>query len=101
MRDYADVNGDGIIDTDIAKKALDLMEIDELGLDPSDRNLLKLMEENYGDRPVGLNTIAALTGDEATTIEDYNEPYLLQIGFIERTPRGRRITAKARAHLRK
>ena len=101
VRDYADVNGDGIIDTTIAKKALDLMEIDELGLDPADRNLLRLMEENYGDRPVGLNTIAALTGDEATTIEDYNEPYLLQIGFIERTPRGRRITEKARKHLKK
>ena len=101
VRDYADVNGDGIIDTNIAKNALDLMEIDELGLDPADRNLLRLMEENYGDRPVGLNTIAALTGDEATTIEDYNEPYLLQIGFIERTPRGRCITAKAREHLKK
>ena len=101
VRDYADVNGDGIIDADIAKKALDLMEIDELGLDPADRNLLRLMEENYGDRPVGLNTIAALTGDEATTIEDYNEPYLLQIGFIERTPRGRCITAKAKEHLKK
>lgn len=99
VRDYADVNGDGVIDTNIAKKALDLMEIDELGLDPADRNLLRLMEENYGDRPVGLNTIAALTGDEATTIEDYNEPYLLQIGFIERTPRGRRITEKAKKHL--
>ena len=101
VRDYADVNGDGIIDPNIAKKALDLMEIDELGLDPADRNLLSLMEENYGDRPVGLNTIAALTGDEATTIEDYNEPYLLQIGFIERTPRGRRVTPKAREHLKK
>lgn len=99
VRDYADVNGDGIIDKNIAKKALDLMEIDELGLDPADRNLLRLMEENYGDRPVGLNTLAALTGDEATTIEDYNEPYLLQIGFIERTPRGRRITEKAKKHL--
>ena len=101
VRDYADVNGDGIIDANIAKKALDLMEIDELGLDPADRNLLRLMEENYGNRPVGLNTIAALTGDEATTIEDYNEPYLLQIGFIERTPRGRCITAKAKEHLKK
>ena len=84
-----------------AEKALSLMEIDELGLDPADRNLLTLMEENYGDRPVGLNTLAALTGDEATTIEDYNEPYLLQIGFIERTPRGRVITAKAKKHLHK
>ena len=99
VRDYADVNGDGIIDKNIAEKALDLMEIDNLGLDPADRNLLRLMEENYDDRPVGLNTLAALTGDEATTIEDYNEPYLLQIGFIERTPRGRRITEKAKKHL--
>ncbi|MBR2589045.1 Holliday junction branch migration DNA helicase RuvB [Candidatus Saccharibacteria bacterium] len=101
VRDYADVNGDGIIDNKNATSALDLMEIDELGLDPADRNLLRLMEENYGDRPVGLNTLAALTGDEATTIEDYNEPYLLQIGFIERTPRGRRITPKAVEHLKK
>ncbi|MBQ3325863.1 Holliday junction branch migration DNA helicase RuvB [Candidatus Saccharibacteria bacterium] len=101
VRDFADVNGDGIIDKNIAQQSLDLMEIDELGLDPADRNMLRLMEENYGDRPVGLNTIAALTGDEATTIEDYNEPYLLQIGFIERTPRGRRVTAKAREHLKK
>ncbi|MBR2600850.1 Holliday junction branch migration DNA helicase RuvB [Candidatus Saccharibacteria bacterium] len=101
VRDYADVNGDGIIDKEIAQKSLDLMEIDELGLDPADRNMLKLMEENYGDRPVGLNTIAALTGDEATTIEDYNEPYLLQIGFIERTPRGRKVTPKAMEHLKK
>lgn len=101
VRDYADVNGDGIIDQKIAQQSLDLMEIDELGLDPADRNMLRLMEENYGDRPVGLNTIAALTGDEATTIEDYNEPYLLQIGFIERTPRGRRITPKAINHLKK
>ena len=99
VRDYADVNGDGIIDAPIATRALDLMEIDDLGLDPADRNLLRLMEENYGDRPVGLNTLAAITGDEATTIEDYNEPYLLQIGFIERTPRGRLITEKAKQHL--
>lgn len=101
VRDYADVNGDGIIDTKIAESALNLMEIDSLGLDPADRNLLTLMLDNYGDRPVGLNTIAALTGDEATTIEDYNEPYLLQIGFIERTPRGRRVTEKAKRHLNK
>lgn len=101
VRDYADVNGDGIIDKKIAQESLDLMEIDDMGLDPADRNMLRLMQENYGDRPVGLNTIAALTGDEATTIEDYNEPYLLQIGFIERTPRGRRITQKASEHLLK
>ena len=76
-----------------------MMEIDELGLDPADRNMLRLMLENYGDRPVGLNTIAALTGDETATIEDYYEPYLLQLGLLERTPRGRVVTSKAKAHL--
>ena len=100
VRDYADVNGDGIIDQKIAEKSLDLMEIDNLGLDPADRNMLELMLENYGDRPVGLATIAALTGDEASTIEDYYEPYLLQLGLIERTPRGRRVTKKAENHLK-
>lgn len=101
VRDYADVNGDGIIDRPTAVKALELLEIDELGLDPADRNMLKLMQENYGDRAVGLTTIAALTGDEASTIEDYYEPYLLQMGLLERTPRGRRITDKGRKHIAK
>lgn len=99
VRDYADVNGNGIIDEKTAKLALELLEIDELGLDPGDRNLLISVINNYGINPVGLNTIAALTGDEATTIEDFYEPYLLQIGFIERTPRGRRVTPKAYKHL--
>lgn len=99
VRDYADVNGNGIIDQSIALAALQLLEIDSKGLDPADRNMLSLMLENYADRPVGLTTIAALTGDEASTIEDYYEPYLLQLGFIERTPRGRRVTEKARKHL--
>ena len=99
VRDYADVNGDGIIDAQTTKKALALLEIDELGLDPADRHLLTSIIDNYGNNPVGLNTIAALTGDEATTIEDFYEPYLLQLGFIERTPRGRRVTAKAYKHL--
>ena len=101
VRDYADVNGDGIIDTVTAEKALSMLEIDELGLDPADRRLLESIIENYGTNPVGLTTIAALTGDEATTIEDFYEPYLMQIGFIERTPRGRRVTAKAYKHLGK
>lgn len=101
VRDYADVNGDGIIDTVITTKALELLEIDELGLDPADRNLLESIIESYQDRPIGLNTIAALTGDETTTIEDFYEPYLLQIGFLERTPRGRRVTPKAYRHLGK
>lgn len=99
VRDYADVNGDGIIDTITANEALDMMEIDEMGLDPADRSMLMSIVDNYGDNPVGLTTISALTGDEATTIEDFYEPYLLQIGFIERTPRGRRVTVKARKHV--
>lgn len=99
VRDFADVNGDGIIDQEVARRSLDLMEIDELGLDPADRNMLRLMYENYGDRPVGLSTIAALTGDEATTIEDFYEPYLLQLGLIARTPKGRVVTEKGKKHL--
>ena len=99
VRDYADVNGDGIIDVTTTMQALTLLEVDELGLDPADRNLLLSMLDTYGDSPVGLTTIAALTGDETTTIEDFYEPYLLQIGFIERTPRGRRVTPRARQHL--
>ena len=99
VRDYADVNGDGIIDVATTTQALTLLEVDELGLDPADRNLLLSMLDTYGDNPVGLTTIAALTGDETTTIEDFYEPYLLQIGFIERTPRGRRVTPRARQHL--
>lgn len=101
VRDYADVNGDGIIDTVTTTKALEMLEIDELGLDPADRRLLISVIDNYGTNPVGLNTISALTGDEATTIEDFYEPFLLQIGFIERTPRGRRVTPKAYKHLGK
>lgn len=99
VRDYADVNGDGIIDTDTTHRALAMMEIDERGLDPADRLLLSSIIDAYADRAVGLTTIAALTGDEATTIEDFYEPYLLQIGFIERTPRGRRVTQRAVDHL--
>lgn len=99
VRDYADVNGDGIIDTHISTQALTLLEIDELGLDTGDRNLLLRMIEMYGTNPVGLTTLAALTGDETSTIEDFYEPYLLQIGLLERTPRGRRATPRAFTHL--
>lgn len=101
VRDYADVNGDGIIDSKTAQNALKMLEIDELGLDAADRNLLNSVIENYGMRPVGLNTMAALTGDETATIEDFYEPYLMQIGFLQRTPRGRIITKKAFEHLGK
>lgn len=99
VRDYADVNGDGIVDTTITHAALQLLEIDDAGLDPADRQLLEKMIERYGTEPVGLNTLSALTGDETTTIEDFYEPYLLQIGMLERTPRGRRATHKAFRHL--
>jgi Holliday junction DNA helicase RuvB len=101
VRDYADVNGDGIIDHTVTTEALDMLEIDALGLDPADRQLLRHMIENYGQNPVGLNTLAALTGDEMSTIEDFYEPYLMQIGLVERTPRGRRATVKAYQHLGK
>ena len=101
VRDYADVKGDGVIDSKTVKEALKMLEIDKLGLDAADRNLLKSVIENYGTRPVGLNTMAALTGDEAATIEDFYEPYLMQIGFLQRTPRGRIITKKAFEHLGK
>src|SRR5690606_1054663 len=88
-------------DTEITTSALQMLEIDELGLDPADRHLLERMIENYGQNPVGLNTLAALTGDEMTTIEDFYEPYLLQIGLLERTPRGRKATHRAYKHLGK
>ncbi|MDO4902516.1 MAG: Holliday junction branch migration DNA helicase RuvB [bacterium] len=101
VRDFADVNTDGFIDEETASRALKLLEIDHLGLDAADRNLLQAIIENYQTRPVGLSTIAALTGDETSTIEDFYEPYLMQIGFIQRTPRGRVITKKAYEHMGK
>lgn len=101
VRDYADVNGDGIIDTVISTKALDMLEIDELGLDPADRMLLAAIIDSYDGGPVGVETLAALTAEERSTIEDFIEPYLLQIGLLERTPRGRKVTAKTYHHLGK
>lgn len=99
-RDYADINGDGIIDTVIAHQALDLLEIDDMGLDPADRRLLSTIIRNHHGGPVGVDTLAAITGDDRSTIEDFFEPYLLQIGFLERTPRGRKVTQKASKHLK-
>jgi Holliday junction DNA helicase RuvB len=101
VRDYADVNGDGIIDTQITTGALQLLEIDELGLDPADRMLLVAIIDNYKGGPVGVETLAALTSEERSTIEDFIEPYLMQIGLLERTPRGRKVTPKAYQHLGK
>ncbi len=101
VRDYADVNGDGIIDTETTNKALKLLEIDGAGLDPADRMLLLSIIDNHDGGPVGLNTLAAVIGDETTTVEDFYEPYLLQLGFLKRTPRGRVVTPKAYKHLGK
>ena len=101
VRDFADVNGDGIIDTKIAHGALELLEVDELGLDPADRLLLGKIIDHFGGGPVGVETLAAMTGDERTTIEDFYEPYLMQIGLLERTPRGRKVTPSAYKHMGK
>jgi Holliday junction DNA helicase RuvB len=101
VRDYADVNGDGIIDTAISEKAMALLDIDKLGLDPSDRMILSAIIDNYNGGPVGVETLAALTAEERGTIEDFYEPYLMQIGLLERTPRGRKVTHKAYKHLGK
>lgn len=101
VRDYADVNGDGIIDTELSHKALDLLDIDQLGLDAADRMLLSAIIENYAGGPVGVETLAAVTSEERGTIEDFYEPYLMQIGLLERTPRGRKVTPKAYQHLGK
>jgi Holliday junction DNA helicase RuvB len=101
VRDYADVNGDGIIDEPTSDKALELLEIDNLGLDPADRMLLAAIIDSYQGGPVGVETLAALTSEERSTIEDFIEPYLMQIGLLERTPRGRKVTPKTYHHLGK
>lgn len=94
VRDYAEVVKDGIITEEVAKEALELFEIDELGLDKTDKNVLMTMIEKFGGGPVGLDTLAASTGEERGTIEDVYEPYLMQLGFINRTPRGRVVTKR-------
>ncbi len=99
IRDFALVKGDGTITDSIAKYALDALEIDELGLDNIDRRMLEAIIKFYGGGPVGLDTLAATIGEEAITIEDVYEPYLMQIGFLARTPRGRCVTKLAYDHL--
>jgi Holliday junction DNA helicase RuvB len=101
VRDYADINGDGIIDTKLSHQALELLDIDVLGLDNADRRLLTTIIENYDGGPVGVETLAAITAEERGTIEDFYEPYLMQIGLLERTPRGRKATPKAYRHIGK
>ncbi len=99
VRDYAQVKGSGVIDRKTASAALDMMEIDELGLDNIDRRMLETIITFYGGGPVGLETLAATVGEEAITIEDVYEPYLMQIGYLSRTPRGRCATRLAYEHL--
>lgn len=98
VRDYAQVVGNGMIDLEIAKDALKMLEVDELGLDKVDKRLITTIIENFQGGPVGLDTIAASIGEENITIQDVYEPYLLQIGFINRTPRGRTVSDKAYKH---
>ena len=93
------VKGNGVITSDIANYALEALEIDELGLDNIDRRLLEAIIKYYGGGPVGLDTLAATIGEETVTIEDVYEPYLMQIGFLARTPRGRCVTKLAYDHL--
>ena len=99
VRDFAQVMADGVITKSVADKALLALEVDYLGLDNVDRRMLQAIIENYGGGPVGLETLAAALGEEAVTLEDLCEPYLMQIGFLTRTPRGRCVTQKAYAHL--
>ena len=101
VRDFAQVKADGVITKDVADQALCALEIDHLGLDPIDRRMLGAIIENYGGGPVGLETLAATIGEEAVTLEDVYEPYLMQLGFLARTPRGRCVTQKAYQHLHK
>jgi Holliday junction DNA helicase RuvB len=99
VRDFAQVMGDGKIDSDIANFALTKLEIDQLGLDNTDRRMLETIIKFYDGGPVGLETLAATVGEEAITLEDVYEPYLMQIGYLSRTPRGRCVTRLAYEHL--
>ena len=98
VRDFAQVRYDGVITEEVARFALDLLDIDKVGLDQTDRKMLLTMIEKFGGRPVGLDTLAASINEESETIEDVYEPYLLQLGYIQRTPRGRVVTRLGYAH---
>lgn len=101
VRDYAEVKGGGRITREIAREALAMLEVDELGLDKTDRNILSCMMDKFSGGPVGLDTLAATTGEDPVTIEDVYEPYLMQLGFLMRTPRGRVCTPASWAHMKK
>ena len=99
VRDFADVRADGVITKKVADEALRALEIDDLGLDPIDHRMMHAIIENYGGGPVGIETLAATIGEEAVTLLDVYEPYLMQLGFLQRTPRGRCVTRKPYEHL--
>lgn len=99
VRDYSEVKGSGVIDADICAQALSLLEIDPLGLDRIDRKILETIIDKFSGGPVGISTIAAATGEDLATIEEVYEPYLLQLGFLNRTARGREVTPRAYEHL--
>ena len=99
VRDFAQINNHKIIDSVIARKALEMMEVDELGLEPTDRSILETIIKKFNGGPVGIQTIAAATSEEIETIEDVYEPFLIQLGFLTRTPRGRMVTEHGYAHL--
>ena len=99
VRDWADVKADGFVSQDAARAALKMLEVDELGLDQTDRKILSFIIEKFNGGPVGLNTLSAATSEEMATIEDIYEPFLMQIGFLERTSRGRMATRRAYEHL--
>lgn len=101
VRDYAQVKGGGTITREVAREALTLLDVDELGLDKTDRTMLACMMDKFGGGPVGLDTLAATTGEDAVTIEDVYEPYLMQLGFLMRTPRGRVCTPAAWEHMKR
>ena len=99
VRDFAQVISDGVITVEAARRALERLEVDEIGLDANDRRMLRTMVDYYRGGPVGLDTLAAAIGEESVTLEDVYEPYLIQIGFLSRTPRGRCVTRSAYLHL--
>ena len=99
MRDFAEVFGNGTVDRAISDRALSSLDVDELGLDSIDRRMLTAIIKHFGGGPVGLETLSAMIGEEAVTLEDVYEPYLMQLGFLNRTPRGRTATKGAYEHL--
>ncbi|NCU43176.1 Holliday junction branch migration DNA helicase RuvB, partial [Candidatus Falkowbacteria bacterium] len=100
VRDYSLVKSDGVVDLLISKEAFSMLEVDDLGLDQTDRKILTTIIEKFNGGPVGLNTLAAATGEEINTIENIYEPYLLQLGFLDRSSRGRLATESAYQHLK-